>query len=119
MLKAHPTSTAFYFQVADERDHRVHGRIVVPAAALIELAAAAARAPLAQLEIREPLLLAPAQPRRLQLVVTGRDPGERVKLFALADDHEIHEGRDRLRIREGADAPHEHERIVRPSRAGP
>ena len=40
------------------------------------------------------------------------------QFFALADDHEVHEGRDRLRIRERADAAHQDQRIVRPSRGG-
>ena len=39
------------------------------------------------------------------------------QLFALADDDEVHERRDRLRIREGADAAHQHQRVVRTSDA--
>ncbi|HET9622981.1 MAG TPA: beta-ketoacyl synthase N-terminal-like domain-containing protein, partial [Kofleriaceae bacterium] len=66
-------------------DHRVHGRVVVPAAGLVELAAAAAGARVQAIEVREPLVIEPDAARKVQLVVTGREAGERIKIFADAD----------------------------------
>jgi phthiocerol/phenolphthiocerol synthesis type-I polyketide synthase D len=66
------------------KDHRIQGKVLLPASAYAEMFLAAAAGPIRDLSIREPLLLSESRNTTLQTVITGQS----LQIFSLSANRE-------------------------------
>jgi malonyl CoA-acyl carrier protein transacylase len=94
------SETVFEFQLGTAdlpflADHRVFGHVVLPGAAYVEMALAAASkvlgpdwSSIGELTIERPLVLAEGSKRSVQLVLSATDEGSTFQIFSRADERE-------------------------------